>query len=256
MTDNQPIPDLLSSAFTPHSGWQHPIRLASSLPWPLCVGATSFFSRRLPQIHMTAPHWPHLFVIAMQSLLAVSSSTAAPQDTLSPGSAPKTPSSVWDTTNKYIAAYLKRSDIAQDQSKVACQIITDIVTWSDEAIRVRQEALESWYKGQTWQNLAGIWIDLARKVSRVYQVSLTAQARDSQALDLALSTSALSMSLGCALAPRPKTIGDTATSEIHAIASAQALEHLTSLFAQFGAIEAAASATSSKSRIIVHPSND
>lgn len=102
----------------------------------------------------------------MQSLLAVSTSVAPPQETSPPQPPPRTPSSVWETAHKWIAAYLKRTDIVDDQSKAACRLITDIVSWADEVVAIRGEARGSWYKGQAWSDLAGLWVDLARKVGR------------------------------------------------------------------------------------------
>jgi hypothetical protein len=172
-TDVQPFVDLMPSVAKPHSDWMHPIRLATSLPWSTCAPALAFFARRHSHIPMTAPHWPHIFSIAMQSLLAVSTSATSPQSTSPPVTAPKPPSAVWSATQKWFAAYLTRTNMGGDPSKTACRLITDVVSWADEAIEIRQEDRGAWYKGKEWQDLAGLWIDLARKVSHSSWTRLT-----------------------------------------------------------------------------------
>lgn len=163
--DVQPFADLLSSPTSPPAGWIHPIRLAASLPWSSCLPVLAFFSRRHAHIPMTAPHWSHVFLIAVQSLVTIASpSTSTSTQTLPAALTPRTPSSVWGLSHKWITAYLKRTDIVEDQSKTACRLITGMVAWTDEVIRIRGEVREAWYRGPEWREVAGLWIDLARNV--------------------------------------------------------------------------------------------
>lgn len=68
------------------------------------------------------------------------------------------------------------------------------------------------------------------------------QTRDTKSLDRALAISTVSISLGNTVTPReaPSTVGDT-QSDIAIYTPDQALARLTSMYAQFGAIEAATS---------------
>lgn len=109
--------------------------------------------------------------------------------------------------------------------------------------------------GQIWQVYGSIWLEKYVDSACLLDTA-DGQTRDTRAMDLALATSIASMSLGSAMPSRSTTSNADNTivkPDVATYTPDQALGHLTSIFAQLGAIEAAASPTSGKSILTIQP---
>lgn len=159
----QPFAKLIPDAGSTPSGWLNPLRMAMKAPLNTTSPVLSFFTRRLSAIPLAAPYWPHIYLVIAQALLLTASvSTLTPAAS---GPAPRAPSVIWDTINKWVLAYIERGDASADRHHIACRLLSGISSWADEVIEARGEERKEWFKGESWTKLLNLWIDLARKVS-------------------------------------------------------------------------------------------